>query len=416
MRLKRTAAVLGAALVVGSCSSPNNASHAPAPQAVGTAGESPSSSAGRGRGGGAAAVPVVTARVVKKPMPVSLPAVGTVEAISTVQIRSQVTGQLVSVGFKEGDEVRKGQLLFAIDPRPFEAALAQAQAALARDTATAQNQKAQQARYADLFQKGILPRDQYETQTAAASSSEAVVAVDKAALQTAELNLQYARITAPIAGRAGALGIHVGDLVRANDTAPMVVINQVSPIYVTFAVPGRYLADIRRYQAEQPLKVESHTAPAAVPGAQPQAPTAGAPDVQPQASGGTVEEGRITFIDNAVDPMTGTVKLRGSFDNADRAFWPGLFVQVTVDLTTEPNAIVVPAAAVQVSQNGQYVYVVKPDQTAEMRPVAVERQHGEEMVIAKGLSAGEDVVTDGQLRLTPGAHVTAQADRGDAVE
>ncbi len=345
-------------------------------------------------------------------MPVIIPAVGTVEAVSTVQVGAQVTGQLTAIHFREGDEVRKGQLLFSIDPRPFEASLAQARAALARDTATASLQQSQLARADDLFKQGLISRDQHESQTAAAAAARATLEVDQAALTTAQLNLQYAQIMAPIAGRTGTLGVHAGDIVRANDATPMVAINQLSPIYVTFSVPGRYLAEIRRYQAERPLLAQSRTAPVVLPGAQPQAPAATTPDVPAQGAAGNVEEGRVTFIDSSVDPSTGTIKLRASFANTDRALWPGLFVQVALNLTIREDAIVVPASAVQPSQEGQYAFVVKPDHTAEMRKVVVERQQGNEMVIASGLSKGEEVVTDGQLRLTPGARVTI--DRGRA--
>jgi multidrug efflux system membrane fusion protein len=333
-----------------------------------------------------------------------------------VQIKSQVTGQLTGINFKEGDLVQKGQVLFNIDPRPFQATLEQTQAALARDTATASNQQAEEARYTDLFQRGLISREQYDAQTATAKASQSTLQVDKAAVDTAQLNLRYARITAPMAGRTGSLGVHVGDIVQANGATAMVVINQVSPIYVTFSVPGRYLADIRKFQSQKSLVVEARMQAAMLPGAQQQTPSSVAPDVQPDAASGTAEQGTVTFIDNAVDATTGTIKLRGSFENADRALWPGLFVQVTLNLTTEPNALVVPAIAVQASQNGQYVYVIGADRTAQMRPVTIARQQGNEMVVAKGLSAGEEVVTDGQLRLTPGARVTVDAGRGASVD
>ena len=188
----------------------------------------------------------------------------------------------------------------------------------------------------------------------------------------------------------------------------MVVINQLTPIYVTFSVPGRYLTDIRRYQAQRPLAIETRGQVSLPPGAQPPAPTSAAPDeTDPsETASQPVEVGKVSFIDNAVDPTTSTIKLKGTFPNTDHALWPGLFVQVTLNLTTNPKAIVVPSAAVQASQNGQYVYVVKPDKTVELRTVTVERQQGDEMVIARGLNPGEEVVTDGQLRLTPGVHVT----------
>jgi membrane fusion protein, multidrug efflux system len=216
--------------------------------------------------------------------------------------------------------------------------------------------------------------------------------------------------------------VHVGDLVRANDATPLVIINQVSPIYVSFSVPGRYLGDIRRYQAQKKLVVQAKGQAPIAPGAQAPAPPPPTPSVgQTVAPGqgatvaapeGLVENGVVTFIDNTVDASTGTIKLKGTFQNADQGLWPGLFVQVTLNLTTEQGVIVVPATAVQPSASGQYVYVVKSDRTAEIRPVTVARQFGEEMIIAKGLTVGEEVVTDGQLRLTPGAQVTIAGPRG----
>jgi membrane fusion protein, multidrug efflux system len=374
---------------------------------------------GRGGRGSGGAVPVVTAHVTKKAMPVTLPAVGTVEPLSSVEVRAQITGQLGAIHFSEGQDVRKGQRLFSLDTRPFDAALRQAEAVLARDTATAQNAHAQKARAEDLFKRGLIPRDQFETQTASATALDATVAADKAAVDTARLNLQYAEIAAPIAGRTGALGVHVGDLVRANDVNPLVVINQVSPVYVAFSVPGRYLGDIRRYQSRQALPVvattPSGTAPGAVPGsagngsaAHGKAGTTGAAQPPPAA-----ERGVVSFIDNTVDPQTGTIRLKGTFPNDNRRLWPGVFVQVTLQLTTEAEAIVVPATAVQASQDGQYVYVVKPDRTVEMRPVKVERQLGDEIVLADGVAPGDEVVTDGHLRLTPGARVSTAAGRGE---
>jgi membrane fusion protein, multidrug efflux system len=414
VRLKAVVIVFGGVLLFCSCGKAPSASSDPsrAHKATGTSGTA-AALAGRESGAGAT-VPVVTAHVVKKPVAVTIPAVGTVEAISTVQIKSQVTGQLTAINFKEGDEVRKGQLLFSIDPRPFQAAVDQAQAALARDTATSANQQTEEARYTDLFQRGIISREQYDAQTATAQASASTLQVDRAAIETAQLNQRYTRITAPIAGRTGSLGVHIGDIVQANSTTAMVVINQVSPIYVTFSVPGRYLAEIRQFQAQHPLSVQGRMQSAMLPGAQQQTPSTAAPDVQPGAVTGTPEDGTVTFIDNSVDATTGTIKLRGSFDNTDRALWPGLFVQITLNLTTDPNALVVPAVAVQASQDGQYVYVVTADHTAQMRPVTVARQQADEMVIAKGLSAGEEVVTDGQLRLTPGARVSVDAGRGGA--
>jgi multidrug efflux system membrane fusion protein len=359
---------------------------------------------------GAGPVPVVTARVATREMPVTLGAVGTVEASSMVDIRAQVTGQLSAIHFREGQDVTAGTLMFALDERPFRAALQQAQAVLARDTAQSANAQAQLKRYNDLFNRGLIPRDQFETQSANANALEATLEADRAAVENARLNLQYAQIKAPITGRTGALNVHVGDLVRANDTTPLVTINQVSPVFVTFSVPGRLLADVRRYSAIKPLTVSVR--PSGGPATEPVQPgglpegnragTASAPVVRD-------EVGTVTFVDNTVDPTTGTIKLKATFPNRDRALWPGLFVQASLMLTTNPNALVVPAVAVQIGQQGQFVYVVRDDHTVEVRPVRLDREVGSDAVIAQGLAAGEQVVTDGQLRLTPGARVTVKS-------
>jgi membrane fusion protein, multidrug efflux system len=398
----RFASLVCLPLVAVACSSSSNA---PAGAAAGAGGRG-----GRGAGG---PVPVVTAKVEQRAVPVTIPAVGTVEAISTVQIRAQVTGQLGAIHFTEGQEVRKGQPLFSLDPRSFQAALQQAQAVLARDTATLQNTLAQQARLDSLFQRGIISRDQVDTQRATAAAQTATVDADKAAVETARLNVQYAEITAPADGRTGSLGAHVGDLVRANDTMPMVVINQLSPVYVTFSVPGRFLDDIRRFQAQKPLAVTAIPSGTAAPAAMPAAAVAGAaPAATPPPAGMEPARGAVSFIDNAVDPTTGTIKLKGTFQNGDHRLWPGAFVQVTLTLTSDPNALVVPATAVQASQDGQFIYVVKADRTVEMRPVTVDRQQGDQIVIAKGVSNGETVVTDGQLRLVPGARIAERGEMG----
>jgi membrane fusion protein, multidrug efflux system len=387
------------------------------PQGGGTGGN-----AGRGgRRGGGGPIPVLWAKVQSKSVPVTIPAVGTAEPATTVQVRAQVTGQLSEVRFAEGQDVRKGQLLFVIDPRPFESTLKQAEAVLARDTATSNNAARQRANYEDLYKRQLISRDQYDTATANSQALEATLAADRASVENARLNLSYTRISAPISGRTGTLGVHQGDLVRANDANAMIVINQVSPINVTFSVPGRYLGDIRRYQAKRALEVLAQGQASLPPGAQAPPPQVLQPSTSQQiapgqgatmpVAPGLLERGRVSFIDNAVDAQTGTIKLKGTFDNRDQGLWPGLFVQVTLNLTSDENAIVVPAAAVQPSASGQYVYVVKADRTAEVRPVTVLRQQGEEVVIAKGLMAGEEVVTEGQLRLTPGAQVT-EAGRG----
>ena len=361
-----------------------------------------SGATGRGAGRGAGGpVPVLTARAEQKEVPVAVAAVGTVEAVSSVQIRSQVTGQLTAVHFTEGREVRQGDPLFSLDPRPYQVALLQAQAVLARDAATLQNAQAQQSRNDALFQKGLLARDVYESQRASVAALAATVEADKAAIETAKLNLKYTEIAAPISGRTGALGAHAGDLIRANDTSPLIVINQLAPIYVTFSVPGRYLPDIRRFQAQKPLGVSAATPGEVGPEGASESGSSAGLSLQADAARGT-----LTFVDNAVDVTTGTIRLKATFPNSDGRLWPGAFVRVTLDLTTQEGATVVPATAVQTSQDGQFIFVVKPDRTVEMRPVKVGRQQGSDAVIASGISPGDEVVTDGQLRLTPGARIT----------
>jgi membrane fusion protein, multidrug efflux system len=425
--LKKAAVFTVLSLSFVSCSRLKGDEKAAGP-AVATEGAGKGSGGGQGKGGGGrrgggGPVPVVTAKVQTKSIPVTIPAVGTAEALQTVQIRAQTTGQLSTVHFSEGQEVRKGQPLFTLDPRPFQAALSQAEAVLARDTATANNAERQKATYEDLYKRGLIPRDQYETQRASTESLQATLAADRAAVENAKLNLGYTHINAPLSGRTGATTVHAGDLVRANDATPLVIINQLSPIYVSFAVPGRYLGDIRRYQAQKPLVVTARGQASVPPGAQapaPPPPTSQAQQIAPgqgataPAPIGLVETGRVSFIDNTVDATTGTIKLKGTFQNTDQGLWPGLFVTVELNLTTDENAVVVPATAVQPSASGQFVYVVGADRTAQVRQVSVTRQAGEEMIIARGLTPGEEVVIDGQLRLTPGATVSIAGGRGES--
>jgi multidrug efflux system membrane fusion protein len=342
---------------------------------------------GRGGNGNREAVPVAAASVVEKAMSLDIPAVGAGEAISSVQVRAQTTGQLGEIHFAEGQDVQKGQLLFQLDPRPFQLALQQTQAVLARDTAQALNAQKEVERYKPLLDRGLIPREQFDSTVASATAAQATTGADEAAVETAKLNLEYTRISAPISGRAGSLTVHTGDLIRANDTIPMVVINQIAPINVTFAVPGKLLDQVREFQAHAPLRVTA--------------------DV---GADHRSLEGHVTFIDNAVDPTSGTIKLKALFNNQTRDVWPGQFVNVSMQLTTDPHAIVAPAAAVQASQNGQYVYVVKSDQTVKMRSVTVERTVGADAIMSAGLKAGETVVTDGQLRLTPGTRVSIRPD------
>ncbi len=348
--------------------------------------------AGAARGGAGGPVPVTTAPVVQKSMPIQIKVIGTAEAYSSVAIRSQITGQLTSVNFKEGDDVRQGQVLFTLDRRPLEATLQQSQATLDKDLAQAANAKAIARRQEDLAARGIATREALETARTTAAALEATVGADRAAVQSAQVQLQYATIAAPISGRTGALMVHEGNLVRANDTQSLVVINQVTPINVVFGIPEARLPEFKRFMAQGTLHVEA--AP----------PTDEAPP----------SIGRIGFVDNNVDPSTGTIKLKGTFPNQDRRLWPGQFVNVIVTLTSDPAAIVVPAVAVQTGQQGQYVFVVKPDQTVDLRNVQVARTSGEEAVVAQGLKPGETVVTDGQLRLVPGSRVTVKGAAGRA--
>jgi membrane fusion protein, multidrug efflux system len=328
------------------------------------------------------AVPVVVASVTRKSVPIEVSAIGNVEAYSTVSIKAQVSGELLDVHFKEGDSVRKGQLLITIDPRPYQAAFAQAQAALARDKALAANNRAQAQRYAKLLGAGIVAPQEAESFTSAADASDAVVAADEAAIQTAQINLEFCQIYSPIDGRTGYLMLKPGNLVKVADV-PIVVINQVSPIFVNFTVPQQVLPDIRRFMAQGTLPVAATL------------PNDSGPD----------EHGTLTFVDNAVDPTTGTIHLRATFANSQNRLWPGLYVNVLLTLSRETNAIVVPTHAIVSGQKGLLVFVVKSDSTVEPRPVVSSRTVEGESVIEKGLTEGETIVTEGQVSLARGTKV-----------
>ena len=343
--------------------------------------------AGAGREGRGGAVVVVTSRVAEKPMAVKIRVVGNVEPASTVNVRSQVTGPIMGVHFTEGQDVTAGQLLFTIDPRPLETSLRQAQATLARDMAQLKNAEAQQARSADLLKQGLVAQAAHDALVATTEALTATVAADRAASESLQRQLTDTRITAPMAGRTGAILAHPGTLVTANGATALVVINQIAPVSVSFAVPARLLGDVRSAAGTRRLRAE-----AALAG---------------DATASVV--GEVNFVDNTVDPSTDTIRLKATFPNRDQRLWPGAFVEVTLNLSTRPAAVVVPTAAIQASQQGQMVYVVKADQTAEARPVTVAWTEGNEAVIDRGLTAGETVVTDGQLRLTPGARVSAAA-------
>jgi multidrug efflux system membrane fusion protein len=327
------------------------------------------------------AAPVVVAAAVQRDVPVDVKAVGTVEAFSNVQVKSMIAGEITSVGFTEGQDVKKGDLLFVIDPRPYHAALAQAQGNLARDVAQEANARAQATRYAALYKEGVVSREQYDQMMTASDALKQAVEADRAAVETAKVNLTYTTIYSPIDGRTGNLMVHRGNVVKANDI-PILAINQIQPIYATFSVPEMYLPEIKKYEGSRKLAVVVR-----VPN-------------EPKPA-----EGTLTFIDNTVDPATGTIKLKATFPNRDRRLWPGQFADVSLTLSTQKNAVLVPSAAVQTGQNGQYVFVVKSDSTAELRYVTVSRIIGSDSVITSGLQAGDQVVTDGQVRLTPGRKV-----------
>ncbi|MBI1820898.1 MAG: efflux RND transporter periplasmic adaptor subunit [Nitrospirae bacterium] len=333
----------------------------------------------------AEAVPVTTARAVQKTVPVKIHAIGNGQAYSTVSVKAQVGGTLQKVNFKEGEYVKKGDLVFTLDSRPFEAQLKQAEANLAKDRAQAENARKEVNRYQELVKNGYVASEQYERILANSQALEGTLLGDEAAIENAKLQLEYCFIRSPIDGITGNLLVHEGNVVKANDLV-LLVINQVRPIYVSFSVPGRYLPEIRKYRALGKLKVE-----AAVPGKE-----------------GSSVLGDLTFVDNAVDLQTGMIQLKGLFSNQNKTLWPGQFVNVDLFVTKQDNAIVVPSRAVQTGQTGQFLYVINPGFTVEFRSVVVESVMDEEAVIEKGVSPGDQVVTDGQLRLVPGSKVVVR--------
>lgn len=363
----------------------------------------------------AAAVPVTVAAAIQKSVAIQVSRIGNVQPYSSIAVKAQIGGELTGVYFSRGQFVRKGDRLFQIDPRPYEQALRQAQAALARDTAQvsqakanlvrdvaqAKNAQTEAGRYAELARKGIISteqNDQRQTSAdafdasvnadrAAIESAQAAVTSDRAAVEAARLNLNYCDIRSPIDGVTGDLLVTQGNLVKANADTPLVTINQISPIYVSFSVPQKQLAEIRGYMASRKLPVEAILAHQAE----------------------QRERGVLTFVNNTVDGNTGTIELKATFDNRNKRLWPGAFVDVVLTLATQDNAIVVPAEAIQAGQQGQFAYVVKPDHTVESRTVQTGQTVGREIVVETGIQPGEIVVTDGQLRLVPGARVQIQS-------
>jgi multidrug efflux system membrane fusion protein len=340
-----------------------------------------------------APVPVTAGVAERRDVPFELAATGTVEPLQTVAVQPQVSGPVVRIAFREGQEVTRGQVLFQIDPRPFQAALAQAEAALARDKAQAANADAAQRRYSELASKEYVTAEQFEQVRTDAATATANLAGSQAAVEQARLNLQYATIRAPIAGKTGSLRVREGNLVRSADATPLVTINQIRPILARFAVPAANLPLIQRHRGERLLV---RAAP---------------------VSGGSPVEGTLAFVDNAVDTTTGTILLKGVFPNPDGALWPGEFVSVRLRLYTDTNALVVPSTAVISGQQGSFVFVIQPDSTAATRPVTVARSAGDLTVLADGeVRPGDRVVTDGQLRLRQGSKVqvkTAAAAAGE---
>ena len=340
-------------------------------------------------------VSVAVASVDRAAVPYEIGATGVVEPLQTVAVESQVGGVLTKVAFTEGDEVRQGQVLFQIDARPYDAALQQARATLAKDEAQARNAQRDAARYQALVKKDYVTQSQADQALATAQALAAAVKADSAAVENAKLNLDYTTIRAPISGRTGGLLVHLGNLVKANSSTPLVIINQIRPILVRFAVPQRDLPDIQRYSAGNQLTVS------ATPG---------------EDSTAAPVKGTLSFVDNNVDTTTGTVMLKARFDNRVGTLWPGQFVTVDLQLFVQRDALVVPAQAVMAGQDGSYVFVVDQAGTAQQRPVTVGRTVGNTSIIAKGLAFGERVVTDGQSRLSPGAKVDIRSVAPDRQE
>ncbi len=327
--------------------------------------------------------PVLVAKAVAKTVPNQLREIGNVEAFATVNIKSRVGGELVAIHFREGDFVAKGQLLFSLDSRPFAAALKLAQANLAKDQAQLVKADTDEKRYSFLLRESVGSREQYDQAHAVAAALRATVIADKAAIETARLNLEYSQIRSPLDGRTGNLQSHIGDLIKADADTPMVTITQVQPIYVTFSVPENELPAVRMNSETHRLEVD-----AAIPN-----------------SAETPEHGVLAFVNNTVDKTTGTILLKGLFQNENRRLWPGAFVDVTLTLNQIRNAVLIPSQAVQTGQNGSFVFVVDNQMQAHLRPIVAGAQIGGDIVIERGIEPGDTVVTDGQMLLAQGARV-----------
>jgi len=335
-------------------------------------------------------VPVVVAKVVKGDVPVEAATVGNVEAYETVSVKSLIAGEITSVGFTEGQDVKKGALLFTIDPRPLEAELARARGVLARDTVQADNAAADAARADELYSRGVISRQDHDQSIAAAAALKETVRADEADVESIKVQLGYTKIYSPIEGRTGSLNVDEGNVVKANDTPYLVVINRISPIYVTFSLPEGYLSAVRKRMAAGLMVSAS-----------------------PGGDDGPAEEGRLSFIDNAVDTTTGMIRMKAIFDNRDRRLWPGQFVNVRIVLDTLKDATLVPSQSIQTGQQGPYLFVLNPDgKTVELRTVKAGISKGEYTVIEQGVAPGDSVVVDGQLQLVSGSKISIKGGKG----
>ena len=347
-------------------------------------------SASRGGRGAGSAAPVIAGKVERKVVPLNLEAVGAVEPSRTASVRSQVTGTLIKINFAEGKDVKQGDILFQIDPRPFQNSLRSAEADLQRIKVQLGTALAQVDRYRALSDSALVSQEQFQAISDSARALQSQQLASEAAAANARLQLDYCTIRSPLTGRTGNIPVHEGDLVRVNEAGGQLVsVHQLSPINVTFSVPQQYFGALVRYRASGAIKVK----------------------VIPPGTDEQAEEGELIFMDNTVDPSTGTLKLKAAFPNPQHRLWPGQFATVTVTLAA-PEALTVASSALQTSQAGQHVYVILADKTAELRPVIVERLAGPLAVIAKGLSEGETVVVDGQLRVIPGKPVEIKTAEG----
>jgi membrane fusion protein, multidrug efflux system len=340
-----------------------------------------------GRGGGAAmTIPVAVAKAEIRDLPILLNGLGSVEAFNTVAVKSRIDGQLVKVNIKEGQEVKQGELLAEIDPRPYEVQLSQTQATLFKDQAALRDARLNLERFQQLYKDGVIPKQQFDTQGSLEAQLDGAVRADQAQVDTVKLNLSYTRITAPVSGRIGLRQIDVGNMVHASDPNGLLVITQLQPIAVIFSLPQDNLQAVSQHMNKGRLAVDAYSR-----------------DDQTK-----IATGYLTTIDNQIDVTTGTGKLKAVFENRDRSLWPNQFVNIHLLLEVKKNNTVVPSAAIQRGPQGTYVFVVKPDNTAEMRNVALSISEGNLTAISQGIKPGEVVVTDGQDKLQPGTKVAVR--------